>query len=56
MCYHYTTAAKFQNRQRLTVYSAFGDIAIDSIQLHRFALAFIPKWQQVATIAFTPSK
>jgi len=38
------------------VYSAFADIAIDSIQLHRFALAFIPKWQQVATIAFTPSK
>ena len=49
MCCHYTTAAKNKNRQPFPVYSAFGDIAIDSIQLHRFALTFIPKWQQVAT-------
>ena len=49
MCCHYTTAAKSQNRQRLIVYSAFGDIAIDSIQLHRFALTFTPKWRQVET-------
>ena len=56
MCCHYTTAAKNKNRQPFPVYSAFGDIASDSIQLHRFALTFIPKWQQVATIALTRSK
>ena len=49
MCYHYTTAAKNNNRQPFSVYSAFADIAIDSIQLHRFALTIILKWQQVAT-------
>ena len=34
MCCHYTTAAKNKNRQPFPVYSAFADIAIDSIQLH----------------------
>jgi hypothetical protein len=38
------------------VYSAFVVIAIDPIQMHRFALTFTPKWQQVATIDFSPSK